>query len=457
MCSILAIIASYIILFVVTSDLVNFCLAPPVLANNWTQNDYANKKESRQASPLSGQIELVPFQKGYQDILCAEVGCHQVEITNPPFQRSSFFGSDHRSNEPVGTATMEMYAVQAHMQRHTRTLCQMRTVMEGCHGPELRPADPSCCPQTSSLGIQSMDGASGLGRNPVGQIPTQKAVSKAKNQKRELSSIEVERQRTASPTRRFSAVWTAILTTMPALDPPWMSTLAPPANVPSGPTPASTTVDGKEDKDKQMRSLVAALRKHQDNLPDDVQALMKDVAIRTGQEETKQLHAAVTQHGRAKKEVADAQAARLHMHTTWKNFLAQSVQQWTTYTNQFLSQEKQLMERLKQAQESLVLAKENLGSCKSAAGLAPKDDASMASDTEEALTKDVESAAGQKIAASFQDLATNLQALHTQAVQAVQLEADQQDQMRKRPRLDSPGEKDPPADANINTGFGEGE
>ena len=236
-----------------------------------------------------------------------------------------------------------------------------------------------------------------------------------------------------------------------------MSTLTPPVPALGVSMPSHAGSDGKEDKDRQMRSLVAALRKHQDSLPDDVQALMKDVAIRSGQEETKQLHAAVTQHGKAKKEVADAQAARLHMHTTWKNFLAQSVQQWTTYTNQFVSQEKHLMERLKLAQETLALAKENLGSCKSAAGLPPKDDASMASDTEETMTKDADSAAGQKIAASFQDLANNLQALHTQAVQAVQMEADQQDQMRKRPRLDAPGEKEPPADAGANTGFGEGE
>lgn len=205
-----------------------------------------------------------------------------------------------------------------------------------------------------------------------------------------------------------------------------------------------------------MRSLVAALRKHQDNLPDDVQALMKDVSIRTGQEETKQMHAAVSQHGRAKREVADAQSARLHMHQAWKNFLAQSVQQWTAYTNQFMMQEKELMDRLKLAQENLIIAKDNLGSCKSAAGLAAKDDASMTSDTEDVIAKEAESAAGQQIAASFKDLATSLQALHTQAAQAVQQEADQQDQHRKRPRIAAPGEKDLP-EVPVSPNFGEGE
>ena len=44
--------------------------------------------------------------------------------------------------------------------------------------------------------------------------------------------------------------------------------------------------------------------------------------------ETKLLHAAVTQHGRARKEVQEAQAARFNMHSVWRNFLSQSVEQW---------------------------------------------------------------------------------------------------------------------------------
>ena len=94
-----------------------------------------------------------------------------------------------------------------------------------------------------------------------------------------------------------------------------MSVSASTINLPTGPPPAQAS-DSKEDKDKdkQMRSLVAALRKHQEALPEDVQALMKDVSIRSGQEETKQLHALVSQHGRAKREIAAAQAARLNMH-----------------------------------------------------------------------------------------------------------------------------------------------
>ena len=235
-----------------------------------------------------------------------------------------------------------------------------------------------------------------------------------------------------------------------------MSATTSTINLPTGPPPAQAS-DSKEDKDKdkQMRSLVAALRKHQEALPEDVQALMKDVSIRSGQEETKQLHAAVSQHGRAKREIAAAQAARLNMHVAWKNFLSHSVQQWTAYTNQFTTQEKQLMERLKLAQENLLIAKENRSCSQQAAGVAPKEDAGSISDTEDTAAKESESTAGQKIAGSFQDLANNLQALHTQAVQAVQQEVDQ-DQHRKRPRVMSPVNKDKDRDMS-SPGFGEGE
>ena len=81
----------------------------------------------------------------------------------------------------------------------------------------------------------------------------------------------------------------------------------------------------------------------------------------------------------------------------------------------------------------------------------------MISDAEESNAKEPESAAGQKIAASFQDLANNLQALHTQAVQAVQQEVDQQDQLRKRPRVFPPQNKDRDKEELPPPSFGEGE
>ena len=215
------------------------------------------------------------------------------------------------------------------------------------------------------------------------------------------------------------------------------------------PSPQESRED--REKDKQIKSLVAALKRHKDELPPDLQNLVKEVTVRSGQEETKQLHSAVTQHGRAKKEVQDSQSARLHMHLAWKNFLAQSVKQWSSYTEHFLAQEKQLLDRLKNAQDALTAAKQNLGACKNAAGLA--EDAAMISDAEETDSKETVEIAGRKIAASFQDLATNLENLHTQAEQAVQME-EEQDQLRKRPRMSAPEKPDAALDGANPPSFG---
>ena len=162
------------------------------------------------------------------------------------------------------------------------------------------------------------------------------------------------------------------------MEPPWMTpnlTSAPSAPVHT-PVSRDSTLD--KEKDKHLRTLVAALKKHKEEMPEDVQQLMKEMNARSGQEETKLLHAAVSQHGRAKKEVQAAQAARFQMHTAWRNFLSQSAQQWQTYAAQFMEQEKLLTERLQTAKENLSTAKENLGNCKVAAGLEEKEDTNHA-------------------------------------------------------------------------------
>ena len=115
--------------------------------------------------------------------------------------------------------------------------------------------------------------------------------------------------------------------------PPWMN--APGSHSASShPMPPSGAMEPKEDreKDKQMRILVAALRRHKDELPADIQTAMKEIATKTGQDETKVLHAAVSQHGRARKELESAQSARLQLHSSWRNFLSKSVDQWKNYT-----------------------------------------------------------------------------------------------------------------------------
>ena len=225
-------------------------------------------------------------------------------------------------------------------------------------------------------------------------------------------------------------------------------------SAPSAPvhTPVSGDSTLDKEKDKHLRTLVAALKKHKEELPEDVQQLMKEMNARSGQEETKLLHAAVSQHGRAKKEVQAAQAARFQMHTAWRNFLSQSAQQWQTYAAQFMEQEKLLTERLQTAKENRSTAKENLGNCKVAAGLEEKEDTTMHSDSEELACKDTQTTAGKRIAESFTNLSTSLQALHSQADQAVQQE--EEDRIRKRQRTGPPIEEEALDSNSMKPSFG---
>ena len=55
--------------------------------------------------------------------------------------------------------------------------------------------------------------------------------------------------------------------------------------------------------------------------------MVNEAAIKEGQQQTKQLHAVVAAHGRARKELQQAQLARFHLHNAWRGFLSQAVTQ----------------------------------------------------------------------------------------------------------------------------------
>lgn len=273
----------------------------------------------------------------------------------------------------------------------------------------------------------------------MGSTSAQKEIAKTEVQTCKWKERCLQRKGQRQASRGCASIWATTLACYfsfgPAMDESQHHAYA--LTVPA-PAAASGESNSDKERDKQFRSLVAALKKHTEELPDDVQQVMKEMHVRSGQEETKLLHSAVSQHGRAKKEVQEAQSARFQMHTAWRNFLSQSAQQWQKYAAQFMEQEKLLTERFQAAKENLTAAKENLCSCKVAAGLDEKEDHAMQSDSQELVNKDSQTAAGKRIAASFTSLSTSLQALHSQAGQAVQQE--EEDQLRKRQRIASPSE-----------------
>ena len=212
------------------------------------------------------------------------------------------------------------------------------------------------------------------------------------------------------------------MTALAAADPPWLNLGATNATTAIAGLAPSIPAELKEDPtDKQMKTLLSALKKHNEDLPPDVQVLLQEAAIPSGQQETKQLHSAVAAHGKAKRELQEAQAARMNLHASLRQFLSQFAVQWQRYTEMFLQQEKQLGEKITTAKDALIVARETLSTTKISAGVETKDDASVMSDTED-LEKEVADGSASKIAQGFDQLATSLKTLHAQAQQAEQEE-----------------------------------
>jgi hypothetical protein len=201
-------------------------------------------------------------------------------------------------------------------------------------------------------------------------------------------------------------------------------------------------------EDKQIKSIMAALRKHNDALPPELQAFVSEAAQKDGQQETKQMHHAVTAHGKAKKELQQAQLARLNLHAAWRGFLGHAVNLWQGYSAQFVEQERQMAERVTAAAEALETAKVNLAQSKQAAGVEVKEDAMTIS--EDDTDKDVSGQTAERIKEGICNLHTSLEALKSSAEQMV----EEEHKALKRPRIDAS-----PTDATTHahpssTGFG---
>ena len=224
---------------------------------------------------------------------------------------------------------------------------------------------------------------------------------------------------------------------------PWANSAMPTPgpNIPVPPSPQ---------EDKQLKTIMAALKKHSDTLPPELQSMVNEAAIKEGQQQTKQLHAVVAAHGRARKELQQAQLARYNLHTAWKGFLSQAVSLWEGYSRQFSEQEQQLNERVETAQAALEQAKINLATTKSQAGVESKEESMQISEDEN--DKDAAGKTSARIKEGLSNLHTSLEALKSSA----ELMVEEEQKSIKRPRLETPAEAAAPSDNTELPGSGFG-
>ena len=210
-------------------------------------------------------------------------------------------------------------------------------------------------------------------------------------------------------------------------DTPWLVQQPPMAP----PPPPPLAVSEAEEKLKEYQALC---KKHQQSLPLEMQQLLKAEAIKQGEVATTLMHKQVNNLGKARKELEEAHAARLNLHTSWRTFLVDQVQRWQTYSANFQHQEAQLAERVNVAIQALEAAKTELTASKKSLGEAVQEDDNMQAAEEDQQAQQVNestSTSARRITEGLQHLSTSLQGLKEQADQAVEIEK----QSLKRPRL----------------------
>lgn len=177
-----------------------------------------------------------------------------------------------------------------------------------------------------------------------------------------------------------------------------------------------------------------------------MQKKVQAVLMKYGKQSTKDLHAAVTALDRSREDYDSAVLARSQHHASWKKFLADAVQLWQSYADQFVEQEKKLQEQVATTRENFLCAKADLENAKLDAGEV------LNTSDEEVMDRDSAANAGtstaSKLTETMQGLATQLSNLHKEAETLV--EEDQH--VAKRPRT----AVSPPEDHNMRGGNGDG-
>ena len=214
--------------------------------------------------------------------------------------------------------------------------------------------------------------------------------------------------------------------------PPYMNTMDtawmhPPA--PFGDGKAMMAPDTASQAESKLRQVMGVLKKNETELPPDVAQVLKDTTVKDGKMKIKGMHEAVEVLGKAHATLEQACHERAQNLATWRQFLHQSVQRWREYTERFQQQEQVNLAAIGQAREDLKQAQKVFKELQEKGIItidAEDDPATMDSEM-------VKEESSMKIQVGLQHLTKSLQDF---AQQADQEHAEEQEQMKKRPRKD---------------------
>jgi len=205
---------------------------------------------------------------------------------------------------------------------------------------------------------------------------------------------------------------------------------------PSSSTPAVANppmVLAPSQAETQLKQVLAVLKQNADSLPPQIQAVVKDTNIKESKHQIKDMHQAVTELGKAQRQLEEALSDRSQSLASWRQFLHASVQRWSEYTKRFQDQEQAHLATIAQARDTLRAAQVAFREKQDQGGIITVPDEEEATVQPDVAMRD-ESA--HRINEGLQQLTSSLQELANQA------DRDHaEEQSKKRPRMSTTPEE----------------
>ena len=180
---------------------------------------------------------------------------------------------------------------------------------------------------------------------------------------------------------------------------------------------------------QHLRNILGALQKSEETWTPEIQAAVQEVQQHETSSSMKKGHTTVSELGHAHRAVAEADAARLRLITSWRTFLQYSVARWKEYTSLFQSQEAATQTQIQTARAQLAHAQKRFGAFSDAvregAVVISDDETDMAGHPSVKI-EEVSDEATMKIADGLNQVVSSLQDLSQQA--------EAEEHRAKRPR-----------------------
>ena len=219
-------------------------------------------------------------------------------------------------------------------------------------------------------------------------------------------------------------VWLQQMQQMPVLD--GMNAMAMQAGQPAA-QPSQA--------EKHLQNILGALRKSEETWTPEVQQAIQEVSLQVEEESLQQVQNSAAELRQARKAVADAEAARLRLITSWRTFLQYSVARWKEYTQLFQGQETEAQTQLAAARDQLQNAQKKFGetseAIRSGAGQHTISDEEAEDGDRPPHDEEMKDEATKKIAIGLTQVVSSLQELSEHA------EAEERKSKRLRKALDS--------------------